>query len=307
MPRESFRIIEVVDGRSLACWWPNYCKLLITGCASGAAESRRAPSKSRRQTASLDFRAPHQILVFIAFSAANRLSRRTRLRLDRHAKDSDLQMPHSWEPAWPGSGSLVCVGGAHLKHYLLWQQLSCILSAVTTGWQTALFNACLEFAISQTCADSVAHECRSPPSDDSACRCLNAKTQRNRANSQSTHLQSTYLWVHEAWRFAARIGAIRANRFARVDWRENNRRRPHVYFSHHSFCKFKRERSENVFGEVWFLLALDGPSRTVAMLSVCRCPLCTEFCSYYVPTCFCKRTGYKPTGPAFSETKKLFS
>ena len=38
-----------------------------------------------------------------------------------------------------------------------------------------------------------------------------------------------------------------------------------MYLLHHSFCKFKRERSENVFGEVWFLLALDGPSRTVAM------------------------------------------
>ena len=52
-------------------------------------------------------------------------------------------------------------------------------------------------------------------------------------------------------------------------------------------CKVKRERSENVFGEVWFLLALDGPSRTVAMLSVCQCPLCPELCSYYVPAFFC--------------------
>ena len=37
------------------------------------------------------------------------------------------------------------------------------------------------------------------------------------------------------------------------------------------------------------------------MLSVCQCPLCPEFFSYYVPAFFCKRTGYKPTGPAFSE------
>ena len=59
--------------------------------------------------------------------------------------------------------------------YILWQQLSCILSAVTTGWQKALLNACLESAISQTCAASIAHEFRSPPSDDSACRCLNTK------------------------------------------------------------------------------------------------------------------------------------
>ena len=28
---------------------------------------------------------------------------------------------------------------------------------------------------------------------------------------------------------------------------KNIRRRPHVYFFHHSFCEFKRERSENVF------------------------------------------------------------
>ena len=46
-----------------------------------------------------------------------------------------------------------------------------------------------------------------------------------------------------------------------------SRKRPNLYFFHHSFCKFKRERRENFFGEVWFLLALDGPSKTVAMLS----------------------------------------
>ena len=42
-------------------------KLFVTGCASGAAESRRALSKSVRQNASLDFRAPPQILAFIVF------------------------------------------------------------------------------------------------------------------------------------------------------------------------------------------------------------------------------------------------
>ena len=41
------------------------------------------------------------------------------------------------------------------------------------------------------------------------------------------------------------------------------------------------------------------------MLSVCQCPLCPEFCSYYVPLFFCKPTGYKRTGPAFSERKLL--
>ena len=32
-------------------------------------------------------------------------------------------------------------------------------------------------------------------------------------------------------------------------------------FVHHSFCKFKRERNENVFGEVRFLLAFVDPSK----------------------------------------------
>ena len=58
---------------------------------------------------------------------------------------------------------------------MLWQQLSCILSADTTGWQPALLNACIDFAVNPTCAESLAHELRSPPSDDSACRCLNAQ------------------------------------------------------------------------------------------------------------------------------------
>ena len=57
-------------------------------------------------------------------------------------------------------------------------------------------------------------------------------------------------------------------------------------------------------GKSDFLLALDGPSRTVAMLSVCQCPLCPELCSYYVPSIFGKRTGYEGTGPAFSEKPK---
>ena len=37
------------------------------------------------------------------------------------------------------------------------------------------------------------------------------------------------------------------------------RRRPNLYFFHHSFCKFKRERSENVFGKsdfYWPLMVL---------------------------------------------------
>ena len=59
-----------------------------------------------------------------------------------------------------------------------------------------------------------------------------------------------------------------------------DRRRPNASFFHHSFCKFKRERSENVFlgGESDFYC------RTVAMLSVCHCSLCPELCSYYVPS-----------------------
>ena len=48
-------------------------------------------------------------------------------------------------------------------------------------------------------------------------------------------------------------------------------------------------------------------AETVAMLSVCQCPLCPEFCSYYVPTFFCKQTDYKPTGPAFPERDILMS
>ena len=39
--------------------------------------------------------------------------------------------------------------------------------------------------------------------------------------------------------------------------------------------------------DFYWPLALDGPSRTVAMLgSVCQCPFWPEFCSYYVPTFF---------------------
>ena len=38
------------------------------------------------------------------------------------------------------------------------------------------------------------------------------------------------------------------------------------------------------------------------MLSVCQCPLCPKFCSYYVASIVCKRTGYKRTGPAFSDS-----
>ena len=37
--------------------------------------------------------------------------------------------------------------------------------------------------------------------------------------------------------------------------------------------------------------------------SLCQCPLCPEFCSYYVPSFFCKPTGYKRTGPAFSKSR----
>ena len=42
-------------------------------------------------------------------------------------------------------------------------------------------------------------------------------------------------------------------------WQYKNRRRPNLYFFHHSFCKFKRERSENVFGKSdfhWPLMVL---------------------------------------------------
>ena len=59
----------------------------------------------------------------------------------------------------------------------------------------------------------------------------------------------------------------------------------------------QRERNENVFGEIWFLLALHCPSRTVAMLSVCQRPLCPKLCSYYVPSISGKRTGYPRRGP----------
>ena len=94
-PEDPLELLVLSEGKTLLSGGQRYCTMLITCCASGAAESRRAPSKSRRQNASLDFRAPPQILVFIVFSIANRLSRRTRLRLDRHAKDSDFQTPHS--------------------------------------------------------------------------------------------------------------------------------------------------------------------------------------------------------------------
>ena len=44
----------------------------------------------------------------------------------------------------------------------------------------------------------------------------------------------------------------------------NTRRRPNLYFFHHSFCKFKRERSENVSGKSDFHwpLMFDGPGRS---------------------------------------------
>ena len=43
------------------------------------------------------------------------------------------------------------------------------------------------------------------------------------------------------------------------------------------------------------------------MLSVYQCPLCPEFCSYYVPSFFCKPTSYKRTGPAFEEFWKTLA
>ena len=154
----------------------SYCKLLMAGCASGAAESRLTPSKSRRQTASLDFRTTPQIPVFVAFSLANRLSRRTRLRLDRHTMDSGFRCHIPENLPGPDRDRLFVLVEHVQGKCTLWQQLSCILSAVTTGRQPALLNACIEFALNQTCAESLAHEFRSPPSDDSACRCLNAQT-----------------------------------------------------------------------------------------------------------------------------------
>ena len=65
------------------------------------------------------------------------------------------------------------------------------------------------------------------------------------------------------------------------------------------FAKLRGNVRRTFFGEVGFLLALDGPGRTVAMLSVRRCPVCPEFRSYYVPSIFGKQTGYERTGPAF--------
>ena len=147
------------------------CSRLV---ARQARQSLDLP-RPRRQTASLDFRATPQIPVFVAFSLANRLSRRTRLRLDRHAKDSDFRchIPESLPD--PDRDRLFVLVEHTQGKCTLWQQLSCIPSAVTTGRQPALLNACIEFALNQTCAESLAHEFRSPPSDDSASTCLNAQ------------------------------------------------------------------------------------------------------------------------------------
>ena len=48
---------------------------------------------------------------------------------------------------------------------ILWQQLSRIPSAATTGWQPTLLNASTDFAISRACAESLAYKLTSLHSD----------------------------------------------------------------------------------------------------------------------------------------------